>query len=303
MADENNNLFNNTNEQGYDYTPAQENEQNTPDAPDTAAQSEQSGQYYSAPQENTQQYYQPEQNNTQGGQYYAPQDNQQQYYQPPQGNPQYYQAPQGGYNPYAAPMPPQEQKANIGLAILSFFIPIVGIVLYFTQKREKPKTAKACGRAALVCIIINFFIGIIYSVIIGVAASKVATDPDASAYLNDFENYLNDYVGDDNSSSSVTNPDFSFEENNALSTAKDYLAYSAFSRQGLIDQLVYESYSEEVATKVVDSLDMDWNDQAAKMAQEYLDYSSFSRDGLIDQLIYEGFTAEQAEYGVNAVGY
>lgn len=293
MADENNNLFNNTNEQGYDYIPPQESEPKPTDAPHT---NEQSGQYYSAPQENTQQYYQPPQNNTQGGQYYAPQGNQQQYYQPPQGDPQYYQAPQGGYNPYAAPMPPQEQKANVGLAILSFFIPIVGIVLYFTQKNEKPKTAKACGKAALACIIINVIIGIIYSVIIGVAASKVATDPDASAYLND-------YIEDDNSNSSVTNPDFSFEENNALSSAKGYLEYSAFSRQGLIDQLVYEGYSEETAAKVVDSLDTDWNEQAAKMAQEYLDYSSFSRDGLIEQLEYEGFTAEQAEYGVTAVGY
>lgn len=298
MADENNNLFNNTNEQGDYYTPTSYGEPSIPEA--APMNNEQNGQYYAPNQseQNGQYYSAPQQDNAQGGQYYAPQGNQQQYYQPPQGNPYY--PPQGGYNPYAAPMPPQEQKANIFLAIISFFIPLVGIILYFTQKNEKPKTAKACGRAALICIILSFISGIVS----GVRFAKLAADPNTVDYLNGFEDYLNDYIDDNTeNNSSTTNPDFSFEENNALATANDYLNYSAFSRQGLIDQLVYKSYSEETATKVVDSLNIDWNEQAAKMAQEYLDYSSFSRDGLIDQLIYEGFTAEQAEYGVTAVGY
>lgn len=295
MADENNNLFNNTNEQGHDYTPEQSSEPTAPEA--APLNNEQSGQYYSAPQENTQQYYQPQQN-PQGGQYYAPQDNQQQYYQQPQGNPQYYQAPQGGYNPYAAPMPPQEQKANVGLAILSFFIPIVGIVLYFTQKNEKPKTAKACGKAALACIIISFIFTIIYSVFIGVAASKLATDPDASAYINQFEDYLNDYVDDNN----TANPNLSALENTAANDAKEYLDLYAFSRIGLIDQLKFDGYSEDVATKAVDSLNIDWNAQAVRMAKEYMAVSTFSdKQDLIDQLLYEDFTQEQAEYAAENV--
>lgn len=92
-------------------------------------------------------------------------------------------------------------------------------------------------------------------------------------------------------------------QKNALNTAKDYLAYSAFSYTGLIKQLEYEQYSTEDATFAVDNCGADWNKQAAKSAQDYLDYSSFSRDGLISQLEYEGFTPEQAEYGVTAVGY
>ncbi|MDE6766578.1 MAG: Ltp family lipoprotein, partial [Eubacterium sp.] len=269
MADENNNLFNNTNEQSYDYTPVQDNAQSAPEA--APLNNEQNGQYYSAPQDNSQQAYQPPQNE-QGGQYYAPQGNQQQYYQQPQGNPQYYQAPQGGYNPYAAPMPPQEQKANVGLAILSFFIPIVGIILYFTQKNEKPKTAKACGKAALACIIISFIFTIIYSVFIGVAASKLATDPDASAYINQFEDYLNDYVDDNN----TANPNLSALENTAANDAKEYLDLYAFSRISLIDQLKFDGYSEDVATKAIDSLNIDWNEQAVKMAKEYMAVSTFS---------------------------
>jgi SOS response regulatory protein OraA/RecX len=91
-------------------------------------------------------------------------------------------------------------------------------------------------------------------------------------------------------------------QRNARRKAADYLSYSAFSRSGLIDQLKYEGFSQQDAAYGVDSLNADWNDQAAKKAQQYLDYTSFSRQGLIDQLMYEGFTRAQAEYGANAAG-
>lgn len=93
------------------------------------------------------------------------------------------------------------------------------------------------------------------------------------------------------------------EQKNALRKAKDYLAYSAFSYSGLIDQLKYEGFSDEASTYAVDNCGADWNEQAAKKAQAYMNYSSFSRAGLVDQLLYEGFSSEQAEYGVTAAGY
>ena len=71
----------------------------------------------------------------------------------------------------------------------------------------------------------------------------------------------------------------------------------------LIQQLEFEGFSNSVATFAVDSIVVDWNEQAAKKAESYLSFMSFSRKGLIDQLKYEGFTNEQAEYGVTAVGY
>ena len=92
-------------------------------------------------------------------------------------------------------------------------------------------------------------------------------------------------------------------QSNAVSTAYDYIEYSSFSRSGLIDQLKYEGYSNADATYAVDTIEVDWNEQAAKTAQSYLDTSSFSRSGLLDQLIYEGFTQSQANYGLSAVGY
>lgn len=82
----------------------------------------------------------------------------------------------------------------------------------------------------------------------------------------------------------------------------DYLNYTAFSRSGLIDQLVYEGFTPEDSAYGVDSLGVDWSAQAVAKAQQYLDYDAFSHSGLVDQLVYEGFTADEAEFGVTAVG-
>ena len=92
-------------------------------------------------------------------------------------------------------------------------------------------------------------------------------------------------------------------ESNALSKAKSYLNYMAFSAKGLKEQLEYEGYSSSEAQYGVDNCGADWNEQAAKKAESYMKYMSFSRKSLKEQLLYEGFTNEQAEYGVKSVGY
>lgn len=92
-------------------------------------------------------------------------------------------------------------------------------------------------------------------------------------------------------------------QKNAVKSAESYLRFSAFSRQGLIDQLMFEDYSREDATYAVDEVSPDWLEQAALKAKSYLDFSSFSRQGLIDQLIFEGFSQREAVYGVEQNGY
>lgn len=91
-------------------------------------------------------------------------------------------------------------------------------------------------------------------------------------------------------------------QKNALSKAQDYLAYSAFSHDGLIKQLVYEQFSTADATYAADNVGADWNAQAAAKAKDYMSYSSFSRGSLINQLEYEKFTPDQAAYGATSVG-
>ena len=97
-------------------------------------------------------------------------------------------------------------------------------------------------------------------------------------------------------------PSATMGEQNALSKAGDYLAVSAFSYSGLVEQLKFEGYTDAEAKYGVDNCGADWNEQAALKAQEYLDISAFSRQGLIDQLKFEGFTESQAKYGVESVG-
>jgi hypothetical protein len=92
-------------------------------------------------------------------------------------------------------------------------------------------------------------------------------------------------------------------QQNAVRKAESYVDYTAFSRQGLIEQLEYDDFSTEDATFAVDSINVDWNEQAVKKAKSYLDYTAFSHSGLIDQLEYDGFTPAQAAYGAAGAGY
>jgi type IV secretory pathway VirB10-like protein len=91
-------------------------------------------------------------------------------------------------------------------------------------------------------------------------------------------------------------------QKNAVAKAKSYLGYTAFSHDGLVDQLEYEQFSHADAVYGADNSGANWNEQAAKKAKSYMEYSAFSRGSLIEQLKYEKFTQAQAEYGANAVG-
>lgn len=89
----------------------------------------------------------------------------------------------------------------------------------------------------------------------------------------------------------------------ALSRAQSYLRSSAFSYEGLIDQLEYEGFSTSEATYAAKNCGANWNEQAVKCAKSYLKSSGgFSYEGLLDQLEYEGFTSSQAKYGVDHCG-
>lgn len=103
-------------------------------------------------------------------------------------------------------------------------------------------------------------------------------------------------------------PTMSPAQQQAVGAAQDYLDFSSFSRQGLIDQLSSEygdKFNVQDATVAVDSLNEDWNAQAVKSAKDYLDFSSFSCQGLIDQLSSQygsKFTVDQATYGAQQSG-
>lgn len=95
-----------------------------------------------------------------------------------------------------------------------------------------------------------------------------------------------------------------FEQKQAVDKADDYFKYSSFSREGIINQLEFEGFSNVDSTAAIDFFDqfnlIDWDAQAIAKASDYLEYSSFSRQGLIDQLEFEGFTTAQATVGADA---
>ncbi|MEM7096144.1 MAG: Ltp family lipoprotein [Actinomycetota bacterium] len=96
-------------------------------------------------------------------------------------------------------------------------------------------------------------------------------------------------------------PSQTVSQQNAIESARSYLRFTNFSRQGLIGQLEFEGFPTADATYAVDNITVDWNAQAAGSAQSYLDFTSFSCSGLVDQLVFEGFTQAQAQFGASAV--
>lgn len=91
-------------------------------------------------------------------------------------------------------------------------------------------------------------------------------------------------------------------QNNAVDKAKSYVAMTGFSRDGLVEQLKYEGFSDDDAAYGADNCGADWNAEAVEKAKGYIDMTGFSYSGLIEQLEYEGFTTEQATYGADNCG-
>lgn len=94
----------------------------------------------------------------------------------------------------------------------------------------------------------------------------------------------------------------SLGESNAVSKARRYLKSSAFSAEGLKDQLEFEGFTPEEAQYGVDHCGADWTEQAVLKAKQYIKSSAFSESGLISQLEFEGFTSEEASHGVELCG-
>lgn len=110
----------------------------------------------------------------------------------------------------------------------------------------------------------------------------------------------------DQSDSAQPAPQAQHELNSIQSEARDlaasYLESRIYSRLSLIDALVDVGYRETDATAAIDSLKVDWNDQAVQAAEIYVEKFEFTRTGLIAQLEVDGFESHQAQYGAAAVG-
>ena len=69
----------------------------------------------------------------------------------------------------AAPAAAAGDAPNTGYAVLGFFIPIVGLILYLMNKDTYPLKAASAGKGALVSVIISVVVYILYAVVVGAA--------------------------------------------------------------------------------------------------------------------------------------
>lgn len=137
-------------------------------------------QYPNPSQSQRAQYDQPRQQVYQQPQYAQPQANPyatgQQYAQTPQyGQPQYQQPQyaqyQYGQRPYVNPQP--ADTGSFGWAVLGFFFPIVGLILFLVWKSEKPVSAKQAGMGALASVISTVVLWILLIVFAAMVGSAV----------------------------------------------------------------------------------------------------------------------------------
>lgn len=97
-------------------------------------------------------------------------------------------------------------------------------------------------------------------------------------------------------------------QKNAVRSAEQYLSFTGFSKEGLIEQLsssAGDGYDVNDARIAVGSLDVDWNEQAVKSAEQYLSIMGFSCNGLIEQLSSDAgdkYTVDEANYGAQQSG-
>lgn len=58
-------------------------------------------------------------------------------------------------------------EVSVGLCILSFFVPLFGVIYWPIKHKETPKKAKACGVTAIVSWAVGIVFSIIYAVALG----------------------------------------------------------------------------------------------------------------------------------------
>lgn len=60
-----------------------------------------------------------------------------------------------------------DDAPSMGFAVLGFFFPLIGLILYLVWKSDKPLRAKSAGKGALIGFIVGVAISVIYGIIAG----------------------------------------------------------------------------------------------------------------------------------------
>lgn len=66
--------------------------------------------------------------------------------------------------------PVVQDAPSAGFAVLSFFFPVVGLILYLVWMDQFPLRAKSCGKGALIAVIVEAASVVLYIVVIVIMA-------------------------------------------------------------------------------------------------------------------------------------
>lgn len=69
--------------------------------------------------------------------------------------------------------PTAQDNGSFGWAVLGFFLPIVGLILYLVWKTEKPLSARRAGMGALVSVIVGVVITVIWFILVFVVMTMI----------------------------------------------------------------------------------------------------------------------------------
>ena len=76
-----------------------------------------------------------------------------------------------------------DDASSLGWAVLGFFIPLVGLILYLVWKNEYPLRAKSVGKGALVSVIVSV---VLYIIVIAFTTCVVASYGVSVGFLANF---------------------------------------------------------------------------------------------------------------------
>ena len=99
-------------------------------------------------------------------------------------------------NSYSNDVSNINDDGGLGWAVLGYFIPLVGLILYIAWNKEKPKTAKAVGKGALISVIVGFVLTIIFGLFVFRIISKFEYNDiydDDFHIRNDYDDYMYDF--------------------------------------------------------------------------------------------------------------
>jgi hypothetical protein len=197
-----------------------------------------------------------------------------------------------------------EDEPNKGYAIIGFFLPIVGLILYLVYESKMPKKAKSAGKGALA--------GVITQVVLYILIAVVAPVILALFMFNNISTLNEDYSYSDSVIDSKTNSGGTTESKNtepttnqkiAVEKAKYYIETLKKSRQDVIDNLKDDKFTDSEINYVLNSYKVDWNEQAVRKAKYYIDTLKKSRQDVIDNLKDDKFTDSEINYALKKLNY